>query len=170
MLVLVHQQQFANPIQNHLKIYKMKRKLLTAVLAVFTLCTTVIAADGSKNVNHWVMEKFRNTYREVSDVSWVVTDQFAKATFLLEGVRTEAYFSTEGEFIAESKGIPTQELPRAAKRSLQKKYGSFTIKEVIQYATPDKTEYYVSLESEKESKILKISSSGDIEVYKSFIK
>lgn len=147
----------------------MKKKLLIAVVAAITFCSAAFA-DGSKNVNHWVMEKFRNTYQDVSDVSWVVTSQFAKASFLLDGVRTEAYFSPEGEFIAESKAVPTQELPKPARRTLQKKYSNFTIKEVIQYATPDRVDYYVSLESEKESKILKITGSGDVEVYKSFIK
>lgn len=147
----------------------MKKKLLVAAIAAITFCSAAFA-DGSKNVNHWVMEKFKTTYQDVSDVSWVVTSQFAKATFLLEGVRTEAYFSPEGEFIAESKAVPTQELPKPAKRVLQKKYSNFTIKEVIQYATPDRVEYYVSLESEKESKILKISGGGDVDVYKSFVK
>ena len=146
------------------------KKLFFAVIAALALTTTVIASDGGKNVNYWVLNKFNSTYAEAKDVNWIVTDKFAKASFLLDGERMEAYYSPEGEFIAESKAIPVAELPRAAKKAIEKKYKDFTIKEVIEYNTTDKVEYYVSLDSEKASKILKISASGSIEVYKSFDK
>lgn len=129
-----------------------------------------MASDGSKNVNYWVLNKFNATYQEAKEVNWVVTDKFAKASFLLDGEKMEAYYSPEGEFIAESKAIPTAELPRTAKRALDKKYKNFTIKEVIEYTTTERVEYYISLENEKSSKILKISSGGSVEVYKSFDK
>jgi hypothetical protein len=146
------------------------KQLIFAVIAALALSTTAIASDGSKNVNYWVLNKFNATYQEAKEVNWVVTDKFAKASFLLDGEKMEAYYSPEGEFIAESKAIPTAGLPRAAKKALDKKYKDFTIKEVIEYSTADKVEYYVSLENDKSSKILKISSGGNIEVFRSFDK
>jgi hypothetical protein len=156
----------------HLKAIKftVSKKLFLAFLAMLSLTTTVIASDGSKNVNYWVLNKFNATYQEAKDVNWIVTDKFAKASFLMEGEKMEVYYSPEGEFIAESKAIPTGELPRAARKALDKKYKNFTIKEVIEYSTTDRVEYYVSLENDKSTKILKISNSGSIEVYKSFDK
>lgn len=146
------------------------KKLIIAAIAAIAITATAFAADGGKNVNYWVLSKFNNTYKEATNVNWIVTSQYAKASFLLEGQRVEAYYSTEGDFIAESKAIPPQELPKAARKSIEKKYSGFTLKEVIQYATPERTEYYVSMENEKESKILKISADGEIEVYKSLDK
>lgn len=146
------------------------KKLFFAVIAALMLTSTAIASDGGKNVNYWVLNKFNSTYVDAKDVTWIVTDKFAKASFLMDGERMEAYYTTDGEFIAESKAIPTAELPRAAKKALDKKYKDFTIKEVIEYSTADRVEYYVSLDSPKTSKILKISATGSIEVYKSFDK
>ncbi|HEX6913790.1 MAG TPA: hypothetical protein VF145_01030 [Chitinophagaceae bacterium] len=146
------------------------KKLFIAAIAIVALATTAVAADGGKNVNYWVLSKFNNSYKAATNVNWVVTSQYAKATFLLDGERVEAYYSTEGEFIAESKAIATQDLPRMARKTIEKKYSGYTLKEVIEYATPEKTEYYVSMENEKESKILKISSGGEIEVFKTLQK
>lgn len=142
------------------------KKLFIAVIAVLTLTTTAIAADESKKVSAAALDNFRHTYKEAGDVKWTVTAQFAKASFLMDGERVEAYYGTDGNFLAESKAVSTQDLPKAARRDLQKKYGSYTIKEVIQYITFDKVEYYVSLDNEKETKILKISGTGDMQVYK----
>ena len=146
------------------------KKLFFAMIAVLSLTVSAMASDGSKNVNYWVLNKFNATYQEAKEVNWIVTDKFAKASFLMDGEKMEAYYSPEGEFIAESKAIPTGELPRSAKKALDKKYKGFTIKEVIEYTTTEKVEYYISLENEKTSKILKISSGGSVEVYKSFDK
>ncbi len=146
------------------------KKLFFAVIAVLTLTTTVIASDGGKNVNYWVLNKFKSTYQDAKDVTWVVTDKFAKASFLVDGKKMEAYYSSDGEFIAESKAVPTGDLPRAARKTIEKKYKDFTIKEVIAYSTTDRVEYYVSLENDKSSEVLKISATGNIEVYRSFDK
>lgn len=146
------------------------KKLFFALTAALMLTTTAFASDGSKNVNYWVLNKFNSTYKEATNVNWVVTSQFAKATFLMEGEKMEVYYSPDGEFIAESKAIPTGELPRTARKALEKKYKDFTIKEVIEYSTTERVEYYVSLENEKATKILKISATGSIEVFKSFEK
>jgi hypothetical protein len=146
------------------------KKLFFAVIAALTLATSAIASDGSKNVNYWVLNKFNATYQEAKEVNWIVTDKFAKASFLMDGEKMEAYYSPEGEFIAESKTVAITALPRAAKKALDKKYRDFTIKEVIEYNTTEKVEYYVTVENDKSSKILKIGSGGNIEVFRSFDK
>jgi hypothetical protein len=142
------------------------KKLFIAAIAILTLSTTAIAADGSKRVSAAALDNFKYTYKDAGDIKWTVTAQFAKASFLMDGERVEAYYGIDGNFLAESKAVSTQDLPKAARRDLQKRYGSYTIKEVIQYVTFDKVEYYVSLDSEKESKILKISGTGDMQVHK----
>jgi hypothetical protein len=142
------------------------KKLFIAAITALTLTTTAIAADGSKKVSATVMENFKRSYKDAGDIHWTVTAEFAKASFLMDGERVEAYYGTDGQFLAESKAVSTQDLPKAARRDLQKKYGSYTIKEVIQYVTFDKVEYYVSLENEKETKILKITGTGDMQVYR----
>lgn len=142
------------------------KKLFIAAIAALAFTTTAIAADGSKKVSASALENFKRTYKEAGDIRWTVTAQFTKASFLMDGERVEAYYGSDGNFLAESKAVSTQDLPKAARRDLQKKYSSYTIKEVIQYVTYDKVEYYVSLDNEKEIKILKISGTGDMQIHK----
>jgi opacity protein-like surface antigen len=142
------------------------KKLFIAAITALTLTTTAIAADESKKVSAAALENFKRTYKEAGDIKWTVTTQFTKASFLMDGERVEAYYGVDGNFLAESKAVSTQDLPKAARRDLEKKYSNYTIKEVIQYITFDKVEYYVSLDNGKETKILKISGTGDMQVYK----
>ena len=69
------------------------KKLFLAMTAVLAISISALASDGSKNVNYWVLNKFNASYQDAKDVTWVVTEKFAKASFLMDGERMEAYYS-----------------------------------------------------------------------------
>lgn len=146
------------------------KKLLFAAIAALALTTTALATDGGKNVNYWVLNKFKAGYPDAKNVDWTVTEKFAKAVFIVDDEKLEAYYSPEGEFIAESKTISVSKLTRAVRKVLDRKYKDYTVKEITEYSTPDKLEYYITIESDKSSKILKASSGGSIEVFRSIDK
>ena len=146
------------------------KKLLFAAIAALALTTTAFATDGGKTVNYWVLNKFKASYPDAKNVDWTVTEKFAKAVFIVDDEKLEAYYSPEGEFIAESKTITVSKLTRAVRKVLDRKYKEYTVKEITEYNTPDKVEFYITLESDKSSKILKASSGGSIEVFRSIDK
>lgn len=146
------------------------KKLLFAAIAALALTTTALATDGGKDVNYWVLNKFKATYPDAKNVDWTITQKFAKAVFVIDNEKMEAYYSPEGEFIAESKAITVSRLPRAVRKVLDRKYKDFTVKEITEYSTPDKLEFYITIESDKSSKILKAGSGGSIEVFRSIDK
>ena len=147
------------------------KKLIIAAIAIVAFTTTSFAGDGSKKASYWVLNQFNHTYADATNVSWQVTDQFAKATFLLDDIRVEAYYNQfDGTFIGQSKAVTTQDLPRNVTKELAKKYSGYAIKEVIEFSNATDVDFYVSLEYATSKIVLMISRSGDISIFKSVQK
>ncbi|WP_018615586.1 hypothetical protein [Segetibacter koreensis] len=136
----------------------MKKLLLTALIAVSL--TSFAFAAPVKKVNSFVTNSFNNDFKNVGSVAWDVSSSYAKATFVLDNIRTEAFYTLDGEFIGTTHAIAIEDLPVAAKRSFAKKYAGYTVKEAIKFDGEDGTAYFISAENEKESVILKASKSG----------
>ncbi len=145
----------------------MKKILLTAIIAV-SLISSAFASPG-KEVNYFVSNSFTEHYGDVEDVKWDVTSAYAKATFVLNNVETEAFYKLDGDFIGTTQAIAIEDLPIAAKRNFAKKYGSYIVKEAIKFIGNDETAYYISAENEKHSVVLNATNAG-ISVYKTDIK
>jgi hypothetical protein len=147
------------------------KKLIIAAIAIVAFTTTSFAGDGSKKASYWVINQFTHTYADATNVTWQVTDQFAKATFLLNEVKVEAYYNQEdGSFIGQSKAVSTQELPLGTTKQLAKKYSDYVIKEVIEFSNTTDVDFYVSMENATTKLVLKISRAGEISVFKSIQK
>ncbi len=142
----------------------MKKLLLTAFIAV-ALITSSAFAKPAKGVNSFVRNSFTSDFVNVTDVDWTITSSYAKATFVFNNVRTEAFYELNGELIGSSSAIAITDLPIAAKRNFAKKYGNYTVKEAIKFDGNQETAYYISAENEKQSVILKADNFG-ITVYK----
>lgn len=140
----------------------MKKLLLTALIAV-TLISSAFASPV-KEVNYFVLNSFDNSFPTVTDVHWVVTPSYAKATFVVNNVETKAFYKLDGEFIGTCQPIAIEDLPVSAKRSFAKKYSNYTVKEAIKFDGNQETAYFISAENEKHNVILKADNSG-ISVY-----
>jgi len=147
------------------------KKLIIAAIAIVAFTTTSFAGDGSKKASYWVINQFTHTYADATNVTWQVTDEFAKATFLFNDVKVEAFYNQQdGSFIGQSKAATTQDLPLGVAKQLAKKYSGYTVKEVIEFSNTTDVDFYVSLENTTSKLVLKISRSGEISVFKSVQK
>ncbi len=136
----------------------MKKSLITGLLAV-TVGLSNFAAEGNK-VSFGVLSNFKSQFKHVSEVEWTSGENYTKATFVLNNIRTEALYSSEGEFIGTKQAILPEELPVKAKRAFAKKYAEYTVKEAIRFEGTEENAYYISTENEKGSVILKVEDSG----------
>jgi opacity protein-like surface antigen len=141
------------------------KKLFTAALLAITVATSAFASD-TKNVNAVVLSSFQHDFRNVSEVSWSATGDYAKATFVMNKQKMEAFYNESGDRIATSKSITLDELPVKAKRAFAKRLQSFTVKEALFMQFPDEEAYFISGETDKESVILKVTDGGVVSVYK----
>jgi len=137
------------------------KKLFISGLLMIAVAASSFAAEGNK-VSFTVQNNFSSQFKHISDVEWKSTDNYTKATFVLNGVRTEALYDEEGEFIGTNQAITLEELPVKAKRAFAKKYDGYTVKQAIRFEGSQEDAYYISAESDKGTVVLKVQDNGAI--------
>lgn len=140
------------------------RKLLFAALTAI-IFTTSAFAEGGKTINSRVKNSFAADFGTVENVEWSHTADYATATFVMNNKRTNAFYGSEGKLVGTSQAIAIDELPAAAKKTFRKKYADYTVTEAIHFAGMEETAYFVSVEKENKTQILKIANN-QISVFK----
>lgn len=145
------------------------KKLIIAALIAVSLTTTAFAADVNK-VNSLILNAFNVNFGDATNVQWTLNKNFAKASFVLNGEKIEAFFNYNGTEIGTSKVFALDKLPANALRTFTKKYPfpPYKLKECIEFTDADgEVNYFISLEEEAKAKtILKVTSYGHISVFK----
>jgi hypothetical protein len=140
----------------------MKKLLISAVLTVL-IATSSFAADG-KELNSKVVDNFFVEFKHAKNVTWKSTENFVKASFILNDKSMAAFYDLDGNMIGTTSNIAIDDLPTNAKRAFAKKYGEYTVKEAIQFDGVEDTAYFISAESEKQTLLLKVSVAGFVSV------
>ena len=135
------------------------KKLFIAALLTVTVATSAFAAD-EKKIGGSILRAFESEFSGANNVQWSVKTEFIKATFEIDGIKTDAFYNHQGESIGTSRRITLEDLPVQAKRTFAKKYSDYVVKEAIKFQGNDETAFYVSAENEKHSVILKITGAG----------
>ena len=97
-------------------------------------------------------------------MEWSIKQGMMKATFLDQGIKTEAFFGSVGQLIATCKSVGVEQIPLKARIKLAQKYPGFIITETIAYQYEDGLAYYVSAESNARKVIIK-SQDGIISLF-----
>ena len=140
------------------------KKLFFAALLAISVATSAFAAGT--NVNASVLRNFKMDFKNATNISWTAAEDYAKATFTVNNVKTEAFYNAEGELIGTSKNIELDELPVNAKRTFAKKFDGYTVKEVIHFEGSNESAYYLSAENNTEAVIFKVGENEQLTTYK----
>jgi hypothetical protein len=85
-------------------------------------------------------------------------------------VNTDIFYSNEdGSLLATSKNFQFNKLPESAIAYINKHYAApkYEVKNCIEYTTAENdTRYYVSVESNKHTKILEVKKNGSVSFFK----
>lgn len=144
----------------------MKKLFITALIAV-AIGTSAFANPAT--VNHKILYSFGNDFKGAENVSWKVTDQFAKASFVYDETKMEAFYNLDGELIGTSKVFPLNKLPKSALKTITKKYPypPYKLGECIEFLYPDgEKDYFLSFSTNNEKLVLQVTPVGDVSVYK----
>lgn len=142
----------------------MKKLLITTVLFL-SIAVTSFAGDAI-NVNSKAVRKFSFEFAEAKNVRWTSTENYTKASFTLNNVAMEAFYDFQGNFMGKTNKIDIAVLPISAKRLLAKRYADCRVKEAIVFESTDETAYYISVENETHSLILKVIEGGLVSLFK----
>ena len=140
------------------------KNLLAAALLFITVSTSAFTPDPDK-VNSIFQRTFDIEFPEASNVSWLVKNDFVKATFTLDDEPMTALFNLDADLIATCKNISLDDLPVNAKRTFAKRFEGYTVTEAIRFNGKDEGAYYISAENEKEAIIVKVNDFGQLSTF-----
>ncbi len=155
----------------------MKKLLLSAVLVTVVSLTALADDGGKKNTNtagvsQAALTHFATDFNTVTAVTWSVTANSQKATFLQDGVVTTAFYDLSGQFIGTTNKIDYATLTTDQKESIAKKYAGYVVAEVIRfnYAGADSDVnpivYFIDLKKDGSEVILKTAPNEGVSFYK----
>ncbi|MCZ2223927.1 MAG: hypothetical protein LC122_09885 [Chitinophagales bacterium] len=147
----------------------MKKMILIAfIIAIFSVNAN--ATNGTE-VSNIISQSFNNDFSNAKNVQWNLNEDFAKASFTLNGENVEAFYDYNGEMVGSSKNISIDKLPAKALRSFTKKYPfpTYQLKESIEFVNAnEETNYFISLDDlfSDSRVILRISPDGNVALFK----
>jgi hypothetical protein len=131
----------------------MKRLVLTLTIALSLISLSSFASDP--NVNPAAIHSFNKSFKNATEVSWTVNNNFYKANFALNGQYVSAYYDAEGKMMAITRNISSTQLPIALQANLKKNYENFWISDLFEMTNDEGTSYYVTIENADTKIILK---------------
>lgn len=147
------------------------KKLFTLVL-ILTVSLVSTHAKEIFPVSESIKRSFSKEFISANEVSWTFVEDrnIFKATFLFEGNELNAYFTREGDFVGTSRYISRQQMPVVIGQQLEKQYGNYVVRTIIEYASKDQTNYFITIEGHKSALMVKATPSGDLSKFKKIKK
>jgi hypothetical protein len=138
----------------------MKRFILTLTVLLSLISMSSFAA-GDDKVSAVVLESFKSSFKDATEVEWKAKENLYQAQFTLNGQYISAYYDAEGKMIAMTRNISTIQLPIGLQTSLRSEADGYWISDLFEVSNEDGTSYYVTLENADTKLILKSSSHND---------
>jgi len=136
----------------------MKKIFIAAIMAI-AVSASAFAAPST--VSAKIKSRFSTEFATATNVEWKTTDTYAKASFVLNGEKVEAFYDVQGEKIGTSKAIAFTSLSKATQQSISKKFAGYNVKETINFTDAEEVcKQYVSLENDKSKVVLEISEGS----------
>ncbi|GEO12235.1 hypothetical protein [Segetibacter aerophilus] len=138
------------------------KKLFLAALFAASLSSSF--AQSLSQVDEKAVADFEVAFRGASNVEWSSKNNFTIASFIQNDRKVEVYYNIDGDFVATTHQVKMDDVPTFAKRTFAKSYKDYVVKEAFKFQGYDEVAYYISVENEKETLVLK-AIKGWVEVY-----
>jgi hypothetical protein len=155
----------------------MKKLFITAAIA--TLFSATVFADGTGKkahtvtVSYTVVNKFAADFANAKDITWTVNNNFQRADFVLEGVKTSAFYDLQGEFVAVTEDVTAKAVPAASLKEINAKFNGYAVDHVIVLqnntelnSDAEATVYFADLKKGEKEVLVRITADAHIELYK----
>lgn len=125
------------------------KKTLIALSLMLTVTALTAFAGGADPVSEQLKAAFKKEFPQAQLISWDNAGDYIRATFILAGYRSEAYFSSEGELYGSARNIIYAQLPLAVTRAVEKRYPASDVFQVTEITNGNGTRYLLNLVAEK---------------------
>lgn len=143
----------------------MKKRILVWAL-LLTLGVSSAFANNADGVSDKVINSFKKDFAEARDIQWEKSKEYIKATFSLNDQVMFAYYSEDGKMLAVSRNLTSGQLPMNLLTDVKKNYSNYWITQLFEIASNSENSYYITLENENQTIVLKSTSSDGWELIK----
>ncbi len=138
----------------------MKRIITAAALVLVTAAAPAFANEPV--VTERVKAAFEEEFGGASLLGWARNGDFYRATFMLAGTRTEAFFTPRGELAGSIRGVLYNQLPLAVVSSVEKRFTGIGLVELFEISNADGTSYLFTLESGNKQYRVRMDANGNM--------
>lgn len=124
-----------------------------------------------EKLNKKVSTAFLTKFKRAEKVNWKQVSDLYFAHFEINSKEFAAAYSEDGEMIAMSRHVPTDQLPYAVTNILEEQYAGYKLPENVTEVVMDgATNYYLTVEGATRLLQLKCSADGSVSVQKKIKK
>jgi hypothetical protein len=131
------------------------KPLFIAFTLLASLFTTTSFAKDDEKVATAVLQSFQNQFSQAKEATWMLSDNFYKVQFSLNGQYATAFYSSNGTMIALTRNITAPQLPVTLQAEFKKDYENYWVADLFEVTANGTVEYYITLESADTKVVLK---------------
>lgn len=141
-----------------------------ALLIAVAFSTQLSFASDAPSTSSSATSSFKKEFNKASEVQWQHSETYDKVSFMLDSRFMNAYYTAEGELMAVTRNIASDQLPLKLLMALKKDYSDFWISELFEVVNGSGDCYYVTLENGDEKLVLKAKSHKGWKLYNKIAK
>ena len=129
---------------------------------MLAIAVATAAANDPVLISKEVQAAFKKEFPGSEVLNWNTVGEYFRATFLLDGRRTDAYFSEDGQLQGSVRTLFFNQVPLAVMTAVDKRYTAADVMEVYEITNVEGTAYRITLESQEKKYRIKIDANGNI--------
>ena len=141
----------------------MKKIILGLSMLMAVGISSAFANDEIK-VNDKILSSFSKDFTFAKNVQWREEGGYLKARFTISDMLTEAYYTTEGEFLGSARNLLFEQLPLSVIHEFNKRFDETSVLNVLEVTNSEGTSYRIWLEKDEKKIKVSASSNGDITI------
>lgn len=146
------------------------KKLIAALALLLTVGISSSFATPSDEINVQVKAAFQKDFKQAQLIGSEVGKTYTKITLKMNGSILFAFYSDNGELLAVTRNITSNQLPLQLQMDLKKSYDGYWISDLFELTGDDMNHYYVTMENGDAKVILRSTDNHSWEVYEKVAK
>jgi hypothetical protein len=134
-------------------------KKMTLVLGLMLTIAVTSAFAAEVKVSTKVLDAFKKEFSTAQEVTWMVGDNYYRATFKYNEQNIFAYYSLDGELKGVARYLSSLQLPINLLTNLKNGYSQYWVSDLFELNNTEGTHYYVTLE-DADAVVKMVSSNG----------
>ncbi|MFL5789606.1 MAG: hypothetical protein ACJ748_16215 [Flavisolibacter sp.] len=146
----------------------MKSLIISLSLAFMLIANTSKA--GEINVSPVVISSFHGSFENATQVKWSLVNGLYKAEFSVDNQFITGYFNEEGNLVAVTENISSENLPASLKSNLKNQLGNqYWITELFKVTDDTGTHYFATIQNGDNKMIIRSQSNNKWVTYKKVV-